>query len=61
VPLTPAPPCEAPEPCAVLLPPVAELLNDDVLVCISLPIANAPDPTITTKAAIAATGRSHDC
>jgi hypothetical protein len=59
-PLTAPPPCEPPEPWPVL-PPEAELLNDGGLVCISLLIANAPDPTITTKAAIAATGRSHDC
>jgi len=36
-------------------------LLDGGLVCISLLIANAPEPRITTKAAIVATGRSHDC
>ncbi len=59
-PLTAPPPFEPPEPWPGL-PPEAELLNDGGLVCISLLIANAPDPRITTKAAITAAGRSHDC
>jgi hypothetical protein len=60
-PLTPPPPlCEPPETGAVSFPE-AELLTDDPLVCITLLIANAPDPRITTKAAATATGRSHDC
>lgn len=42
-------------------PTSAAELPDDVPVCISLLIAKAPDPMITTKAAIAAAGRSHDC
>jgi hypothetical protein len=59
-PLTPPPPlCEPPETGPV--PPAEAELLDGGLVCISLLIANAPDPRITTKAAITATGRSHDC
>jgi hypothetical protein len=59
-PLSPPPPlCEPPETGPV--PPAEAELLDGGLVCISLLIANAPDPRITTKAAITATGRSHDC
>jgi hypothetical protein len=56
----PPPPLEPAEPYPVA-PPATELPGDGALVCISLLIANAPDPRITTKAAIAATGRNHDC
>jgi hypothetical protein len=56
----PPPPLGPPETCVVPFPE-AELFDDDPLVCSALLIANAPDPRITTKAAIAATGRSHDC
>jgi hypothetical protein len=60
-PLSPPPPlCEPPETGPVPFPE-AELIDDDPLVCSTLLIANAPDPRITTKAAITATGRSHDC